>query len=305
MNTLTTILSIIAGGIITYLIARWQMKKNKIVHFSQNSYDIGKGLSDEFQEFKLYYNGENLANDVIVLKGGFMNTGCHDIDGLKGKSDIKLTLPEECKVKAVAVYPSSEDLLVNAVKEDNVIHFGISDVFKTDEFFKYTAIVETSNKQNVLFNNLKFQHRILNTEKIRNTVLFKHSPKDKYMRKGLLVSILLALLISPLTMLYERIGFEVYNKDTNTEVKVYVGPQSQLFVTERATLVPFIIGKKITTMDLDNNYRITTKYMSKNERTVFVIVFYSFFILLLLLYYYVLFDGKDYHINNVLEKADH
>ena len=51
---ITAIISIIAGAIISYFIAKWQMKKNKIVHFSINSYDIGKGLSDEFPEFKSY-----------------------------------------------------------------------------------------------------------------------------------------------------------------------------------------------------------------------------------------------------------
>ena len=49
---MTTILSIIVSSIIAFFIAKWQMKKNKIVHFSVNSYDIGKGLSNEFPDFQ-------------------------------------------------------------------------------------------------------------------------------------------------------------------------------------------------------------------------------------------------------------
>lgn len=85
----TTIISIILSAIIAFFIAKWQMKKNKIVHFSINSYDIGKGLSNEFPEFQLHYDGENLSNNVMVLKGGFMNVGRNDIDALKGDADIK------------------------------------------------------------------------------------------------------------------------------------------------------------------------------------------------------------------------
>ena len=79
---MTTILSIIVSSIITFFIAKWQMKKNKIVHFSVNSYDIGKGLSNEFPDFQLHYGGEDLTDNVMVLKGGFMNTGRNDIDAM-------------------------------------------------------------------------------------------------------------------------------------------------------------------------------------------------------------------------------
>ena len=102
---LTTIIFFVLGLIASYYIARWQMKKNRIVHFSINSYDIGKGLINEFPEFQLHYDGKVLANNVMVLKGGFMNTGRNDIDALKGDSDLKLILPEECAVKTVKVLP--------------------------------------------------------------------------------------------------------------------------------------------------------------------------------------------------------
>ena len=126
---LLTIILFIIGLIASYYIAKWQMKKNKIVHFSINSYDIGKGLSDEFPDFKLHFGNEVLADNVMVLKGGFMNVGRNDITGLKGENDIKLILPDECKVKAFTKSPSTEDLKVSVNKDnekDNILNFGIS-----------------------------------------------------------------------------------------------------------------------------------------------------------------------------------
>ena len=136
---LLTIALFIVGLIASYYIAKWQMRKNKIVHFSINSYDIGKGLSDDFPAFKLNYDGENLSSDVIVLKGGFMNCGRNDIAGLNGERDIKIVFPEECKVKAVIVSPSEDELLVSAKidnDKENILNLGISDIFKSDEYFK-------------------------------------------------------------------------------------------------------------------------------------------------------------------------
>ena len=67
---------------IGWLWNRKQTKNREITHFSINSYDIGKGLSDVFPEFQLQFNGENLVEDVKVLKGGFINTGNKGLDGL-------------------------------------------------------------------------------------------------------------------------------------------------------------------------------------------------------------------------------
>jgi len=304
----TTIISIILSAIIAFFIAKWQMKKNKIVHFSINSYDIGKGLSNEFPEFQLHYDGENLSNNVMVLKGGFMNVGRNDIDALKGDADIKLILPEECRIKAVKVLPSTDDLIVNANQDkENVINFGIRELFKSNEYFKYTAIIETSIEIEDIFDNLKFQHRILNTEKIQDTYIGLQRKYRKYRRVKmvLLFSVLFFCLLIPYTTLIQRLQFKVYKNDTNTEVRVYVGPQSQLYVTDNKLQIPFISGNLVTKKELEDNYKIypITSFSWSSGKTVFsviafiIVMIYSIFI-------YYLFWGKNRHILNVINKNE-
>lgn len=298
----------ILGLIASYYIAKWQVMKNKIIHFSINSYDIGKGLSDEFPAFKLNYDGENLSCDVIVLKGGFMNCGRNDIAGFNGVRDIKLVFPEGCKVKAVIVSPSEEELLVSANTEndkDNILDFGISEVFKSDEYFKYTAIVETSKEIKELHNKLKFQHRILNTDKIRNTYIGLQRDKSKK-RFSKIVIIVMAFyaLLSVITASYQSIQYNVCHKGSDKEVKLHIDPFSNLYVDEGIS-IPFVADTLISSKELVNNYDIKpiTEFewngpvvISKMFEVIFLIIY------IILLYYLVW--GRNAHIINVLRENE-
>lgn len=302
----TTIISIALSAIIAFFIAKWQMKKNKIVHFSINSYDIGKGLSNEFPEFQLHFGNEGLADNVLVLKGGFMNTGRNDINALKGDDDIKIILPEECKVKAVIVSPSTEGLIVTTNKDkENIINFGIHELFKSNEYFKYTAIVETSKEIEVLYNDLKFQHRILNTERIHNVYIGQgDNPKKKKFFKWILSAVIIVCVLNFFTLLYQNVHFKVYHNSTNKEVKLYIDPQSRLFVYE-GLLIPFYTGTEIPPKELEKNYNIVpiTTFSWNNAKTILSIVECLILLLYVALFYYLIW-GKNGHIMNVIKNNE-
>jgi len=302
---MTTILSIIASSIIAFFIAKWQMKKNKIVHFSVNSYDIGKGLSNEFPDFQLHYGGEDLTDNVMVLKGGFMNTGRNDIDALKGDSDIKLILPEECVVKTVKVLPSTQELHINTDIKGNIINFGICDDLRADEFFKYTAIVETSEEIDNLHDKLSFRHRIRNTEKIRGTYIGQQRSlfKRKFY-KWVIFIYLITCAISLVLSLYQKMDFNIYNNATNKEVTLHIDPQSNLCVNE-GFFIPFISGTIISSEEFEKEYRIepVTVFQWNSARFIFVMVYiFLVFVGVGILYY--LTWGKDGHIIKVLKEND-
>ncbi len=309
---LTTIIFFILGLIASYFIARWQMKKNKIVHFTINSYEIGKGLSDEFPEFKLHYDGEDLAGDVKVLKGGFMNIGRNDIDGLKGENDIKLIFPEGCKVRAVNILTSVEELSVSSKMDEernNVLNFGISDVLKSDEFFKYTAIFEASKDIKEIHSELKFQHRIINTDIIRSTYIGQQSSSSWKKRNNILllliVSMVFLLISEIITSLYQRTTYKIYQTPYNKEVKIHIDPYSNLYVNEGVS-IPFVSGTKITSEEFEKYCRIVpiTEFRWSIVDTISTILNILMFAFVLLYFYKVL--GKNAHIINVLkENEDH
>ncbi len=177
MSMLITIISIIATAIISIFIARWQMRKNQVVHYFINSYDIGKGLTDDFPNFQLYYGNEMLSDNVKVLKGGFVNIGKKDIGDDGKTTEINLNLPKGCIVKAVKVSPFENGLIVDCPdinkvsqnvekqKNENKMSFVIDGVFKTKEWFNYTAIIEAPKDMNsYMYRQLKLEHRIKDTK---------------------------------------------------------------------------------------------------------------------------------------------
>ena len=305
----TTIISIILSAIIAFFIAKWQMKKNKIVHFSINSYDIGKGLSNEFPEFQLHYGGEELADNVMVLKGGFINTGRNDINALKGDADIKLILPDECKIKAFTISPSTEDLIVTVNKDnekENILIFGISEIFKTDEFFKYTAIIETPKEIETLHSGLKFRHRILNTDKIKNTYIGpqRNQPVKRLYKILMISSMIMMLLLNVVLFSCHNMRYEIYKKTNNQEVKMLIDLNSNLYVDEGFS-IPFITGTKISLDEFEKEYKIVpiTEYRLNSSENV--VVFISLLLTLgsILLTYYIAW-GKNGHIMNVLKENE-
>lgn len=304
----TTILSVLASSVIAFLIAKWQMKRNKIIHFSINSYDIGKGLSDEFPDFKLHFGDEVLADNVMVLKGGFMNTGRNDINSLKGENDIKLILPDVCKIKAFTLSPSTEDLVVIAHKDngkENILNFGISEIFKTDEYFKYTAIIETAKEIKALHSELKFSHRISNTSKIRNTYigLQRNRSKIKFFKLMTSMYVLMTLLLA-VTFSYQKLGYNIYKKTNNQEVKVHIDPYSNLYINEGIT-IPFISGTKISSDELEKEYRIVpiTEFELSSPNSLMPIICIIISVVYIIMMYYLAW-GKNGHIINLLKENE-
>lgn len=305
----TTVISIAISAIIAFFIAKWQMKKNKIVHFSINSYDIGKGLSNEFPEFQLHYGGEELADNVMVLKGGFINTGRNDINALKGDADIKLILPDECKIKAFTISPSTEDLIVTINKDnekENILIFGISEIFKTDEFFKYTAIIETPKEIETLHSGLKIRHRILNTDKIKNTYIGpqRNQPVKRLYKILMISSMIMMLLLNVVLFSCHNMRYEIYKKTNNQEVEMLIDLNSNLYVDEGFS-IPFITGTKISLDEFEKEYKIVpiTEYRLNSSENL--VAFISLLLTLgsILLTYYIAW-GKNGHIMNVLKENE-
>lgn len=300
---IVTIISVFVSAIIAYVIARWQMKRNKIVHFSISSNDIGKGLSSEFPEFHLTYKNESLANDVEVLKGGFMNVGRKDIDGFKGDADIQLILPKGSVLKAINISPSSKELKINAKKDnkkDNIIHFGICDIFMKDEYFEYTAIVEVNKDINNLHDNLNFRHRIKNTEKIKNTYIGqsykKINTKRKLIRYFLILTLIIAVVFLIFYSFYSPLRCKIYDNSTNEAVKICMDPFSNLYIMDN-----LINMHKISIEDFQNFYRISPILDRKWEEYALTILYLILMVIYIILMYLLLIV-KNSHIINILKK---
>ncbi len=279
----TAAISIILGAIISYFIAKWQMKKNEITHFSLNSFDVGKGLHNDFPEFKLTYEGKELSDEVLVLKGGFINTGRNDITGLKNKSDINIILPEGCSLKKIIIKKSNDELEVNAQKNENapnIIDFCIDEKLMSGEGFEYTALIETTKEIKNLHRHIDFKHRIANTSKIRNEFLGQQIQKCNKknfflssLENGLAVglttffgSVILGILAVYIYN-FQPVTCSIKERGTNKDVSIYITPKSQFYVSKSD--FPLFDKKEITKKEIDSNYYISSNMdysMSKEQK---------------------------------------
>lgn len=273
MNTfISIILSLIIAIAVTWYFTRKQMKKNEITHFSINSYDVGKGLRNVFPNFKLTYEGKEMSDEVLVLKGGFLNTGRNDITGLKNNSDIKLTLPDGCCLKEIQIRSLCSDLNVKACcskETPNVINFGIEEKFMSGESFEYTAIIETKKEVKDLRRKIAFKHRIPNTSKIRNEYIIGRQSQhgslsifDPIKDNAIgMLSLMAALLMGyfSLSLLFQqKVQYYIHEKGTDKEVSVYITPKSQLYISDNE-FVPFLDNRSITKEEINKKYNVAFK----------------------------------------------
>ncbi len=255
---ISIIISVLATYLVTWYFTKKQMKKNEITYFSINSYDVGKGLHDEFPSFQLNYKGEELHNEVHVLKGGFVNTG-KDISNLKGDSELSIILPKDSTLKDIHIQKSNPRLEVDYKydeKQSDIIDFCISGDFMQNEGFNFSAIIETTELLDPLFTVLELKYRIPNTNLKEEYTAQVYKP-----RKGLGFFFILAgmvmLFLCLILLNGQSVQYIVHEKNTNKEVELYQSFSSQLYISEKDSFFPLLSGKKITKEDFLENYRIS------------------------------------------------
>lgn len=164
MDILLTIISVIIGIIATHYYTKKQMAKNQISHFAIKTFNLAKGVREIFPDFQMLYHGKSLAKYARVCQGCFRNTGNKDIHNNDG-FDFSLIFPEKCVVKAIRVFPSTDDLIIHTQIDENSnkVNFVINELIRTGEEFKYTVLLESSEYIRNPFGRLSFSNRIPDT----------------------------------------------------------------------------------------------------------------------------------------------
>lgn len=199
-------------GIASIILGVKALRKNKIEHFFINSYEVGKGLMNEFPKFKLSYDDKEIENNFTVLKGGFINTG-KDIK--TDDIEFDMILPKSCRILDVVVKSSDDNLNVIPTCNENKLHYKIDKQLLNNDLFFYSAIVVSTEEIEKIGDKLSFYHRISNTKKIKDTDLELYKPKhDIYVRLNTPLLGLLTAVILFVICIYTN---------SNTFVKVFGG----------------------------------------------------------------------------------
>lgn len=303
--------------IITLLIGwlwnRKQTKNKEITHFSKSSYDIGKGLSDDFPEFQLQFDGNIITGDMKVLKGGFLNTGNKDIAELDQKP-IQLLLPDGCIVKACKVSSLSKDFGVDfSISNSKTVDFKISDgVLKKNDFFEYTAIVETPRQIKSLRDEIKVGPRKADLD--YKYIFLGREDKSIFKWPAVRVFIAAMSIIAVITLVTllsipRPLQHKIIDKNTNKEVSIYVNRDSDIYLVNGNQELKLFSNQIITKEQLYNNYVLYPRISYSSGRSTLHFWIVGFFTLLLFIGYalfvgYMLFWQKKQRIIKVIQKDE-
>lgn len=302
--------------IITLLIGwlwnRKQTKNKEITHFSKSSYDIGKGLSDDFPEFQLQFDGNIITGDMKVLKGGFLNTGNKDIAELDQKP-IQLLLPDGCIVKACKVFLSKDFGVDFSISDSKTVDFKISDgVLKKNDFFEYTAIVETPRQIKSLRDEIKVGPRKADLD--YKYIFLGREDKSIFKWPAVRVffaamSIITVITLVTLFSIPRPLQNRIIDKNTNKEVSIYVNRDSDIYLVNGNQELKLFSNQIITKEQLYNNYVLYPRISYSSGRSALHFWIVGIFTLLLFICYalfvgYMLFWQKKQRIIKIIQKDE-
>ncbi len=178
----------IAGIIATVLLGIWAIaitiRYNRSVRITY-AYDQAIALTDDitqnFPNLSIFYNGQLLSDNLVLLKGYLINTGKKDVTREMVEQQITILLPAEYEWMECKVVDSTPSLKATAIIHDKThVAFDIG-LWKSKEYMKFEALAkvpvikidaEHSASEQPAFRLrkvLSFSHRIADSEKIDET----------------------------------------------------------------------------------------------------------------------------------------
>jgi len=232
-------------------------------------------IANNFKDIRLLHNNHPIKNNLVYLKGAFINNGDIDIKTLIGENSITLSLPTDYKWMDFTITSHSDDLdcrISQTTENKEKISF---DIFKKDEFIIFEGLIDAPQKiESKSFEDIvKFNHRIENTSKINvEAILDAKSLRSKsFMRKILSLYIVSGLLLVLLALVM-RDGSPLryhFMENMETNYSAYITQQNEIVLKETSSnffanifLEIFNTPKEISKDEFCNSYEISTYHQS-------------------------------------------
>lgn len=187
-SLLLTIIGLAATFIFGFLsIDLFKRKRypGKVTFVKQYYISLFDNIVKNFNEISILFENIPIKENLIYVKGCFINDGDIDIEGGKIEKPISVTLPKDFKWVSCKITNSSKDLTCNySIRDNQNLEFDFG-LFRRNEFYQIEALIEATHgkaEQASIFDDLVFSHRISQTQKISTTNLLTESQMKK--KKG-------------------------------------------------------------------------------------------------------------------------
>lgn len=317
LNNLIGIAGLLATIVFGWLsIGLYNRKKypGKISYIKLSVVNLLNDIANNFKDIKLLHDNHPIKNNLVYLKGAFINNGDIDIKTSVGENSITLSLPTAYKWVDFAITSHSDDLECNISQTSESKKILSFDIFKKDEFIIFEGLIDVPQKveANSFDNIVKFSHRIENTSKINlETILNTKSLRSKsFMRKMLGLYLILGLSLSVLVLMMRQGAPLRYHFIDNIEVdySATITQQNEILLKETSNnllsnifLEIFGTSKEISKDEFCDSYKVSS-YQQTGQNYIIVaeIIIVLLFALSLYVPYYIQIR-KTKRINKILQ----
>lgn len=210
------ILLTIIFGVIGIILVRRKKYPGKITFIKQSSINLFNNIVKNFYDISILFENEPIKENLVYLKGSFINDGEIDIERNNIEMPVTIELPENCKWLRCKITRTSDDFKCDTIiNNNNELQFDFK-LFRRNEFFQFDAIVQTGKekaKSKDFFDNLNFKHRISQTEKITTSTISNDNQMIKnkfFIIKRNLILPLGSFIMATIFVIISQLFFKTY-----------------------------------------------------------------------------------------------
>lgn len=179
----------------------------------QTSIGLFDSFVKNFNEISILFDNAPIRDNLIYVKGTFINDGDIDIEGERLESPVTIMLPAEYQWKNCKVTLRSDNLKCDISQTNSSqlqLEFGL---FRKGEFVQIEALIEASHDvvdDANIFDKFSFSHRIPQTQQISSVAILTETQLKK--KKGKIVERAWTIAAQILALIVVSIAFSYFLK---------------------------------------------------------------------------------------------
>jgi hypothetical protein len=166
------VIATVIFGIWAIIVTFQSSKKVQLTFALDRCTSLLNELSRSLENLIIQYKGKPVGDNLLLLRGYFINTGSRDISPSMVEDKIKLKIPENFEFVEIKVTECSPNLQASVSKlEKNVSEFSTG-LWKVKEYFGFDALVNVQASKTddsptrSLRDGINFKHRIADSSNI-------------------------------------------------------------------------------------------------------------------------------------------
>lgn len=307
-----TIATIIFGILSVYLVIK-RKYPGEITFIQEECINLIDTIAKNFDDISIKYRSHEIQEDIIYIRGVFLNSGNIDINDGMVEKELTFNIPQGYKWLNSKITKSSSNINKEIENEDdNNLNFKLG-LFRKKEFIQFEGLIECQkredNSASTLVDNLIFNHRISDVKKIAIKEIATDIHLKKMKRRIRLAYMMIGVMVLYIALFIALFQFSDYTNINYKSKKDGVEYSARVHTNGEVELKPIDGGEEIeinylSLYDID---QFEPKISNREFNSFFpIIIFLGVFLLLSLAYLGLSMSEfkQSKKLNTLLKKED-